>query len=106
MHAGGQRFESVILHLSGRTPRPFIDMLEQKKRARGVDPPVQADDNIQVDCTNKYENTKVESKVCARGPVPRRAAKGTKGARRMPGLWKATKDAASCEKPGRGAGDL
>ena len=48
-----------------------------------------------------------ESKECAGLSVHGSPyTKEEKGARRMPGLWKATKDAASCEKPGRGAGDL
>ena len=32
LHAGGQRFESVILHLVPFTGRPVIDMLEQKRK--------------------------------------------------------------------------
>ena len=34
------------------------------------------------------------------------AAKETKGGRRMPRLWKAMKDVASCDKPRGGAGNL
>ena len=68
---------------------PFIDMLEQRKG--------------NMECAVRAREVPA---AAAGEALASPAVKVGKGARRMPWLWKATKDAASCEKPGLGAGDL
>ena len=88
MHAGGQRFESVILHVGAIAPAVF-DMMygnyPARFRAGGVE--------AKKDCAAPF----------CWGP---RQKKQDKGVRRMPRLSEAMKDVTSCDKPRGGAGDL
>ena len=94
MHAGGQRFESVILHIVGSAravdrragSRPFIDILEQKrKEGRFL---TGAGDVLRSRAIPRY--------------APRIVLRGIRKQERAHGgcLWlgKAMKGAASCEK--------
>ena len=100
MQAGGQRFESVILHfvpqIGGQT---IIDILPQEKKSNKselrygiqpgrIKPSGSAERHVLLFLNEQQERQKAE-----------------KGVRRMPRLRKAKKDAASCEKPRVGACD-
>ena len=85
MQAGGQRFESVILHLPF-LGRKIFDILAQAKQNEEAHPSVSGG------CVD-------ERKISNEG-------KESKGAWWMPRLTEATKDVVSCEKPRVGANGL
>ena len=77
MHAGGQGFESLILHVADiGSAKKVFDMLWKTREKR------------------------------ARGASPAGREEGKKGGRWIPRLSEATKGAISCEKPRGGADGL
>ena len=78
MQAGGQRFESVILHEFLMTRTTFYDMLYRRKK--------------------KSESRKYIPRSFLEGRM-RCLTKVVKGTWRMPRLSEAMKDVISCEKP-------
>ena len=86
LQAGGQRFESVILHFAARLPRLFFDILIKQKKKRH-------ETRLIIEVQLKY----------ASAAMRRIGEKVKKGVRRMPWLLQAMKDVISCDKPRLGA---
>ena len=95
MQAGGQRFESVILHVGSLWDRKFYDILYSKTTKQRQDAKKSARSASALSLRNESSagrNIFYEKEV-------------KKGARRMPRLLQAKKDVISCEKPRVGAND-
>ena len=103
MQAGGQRFESVILHRFGASRRRAIFDILGKRNVRSVERAVRLHAGMPLFgvCGNVVRTYKSVRKY-----ITTIKKKVGKGIWRMPRLLQAMKDVISCEKPGRGANDL